>query len=100
MSEQFHMGSRMCDYCRRNLPSADLCGCEGEKAARFRWMDELIARSPERRQQGGGERERRLAELLVVAIEDHDSSVGCSMREEHWTNQARAVLAKGADRHG
>lgn len=30
------MGSRMCNYCRRNLPSADLCGCEGEKASRLK----------------------------------------------------------------
>ena len=42
MSE-FRMGSRMCNYCRRNLPSPDLCGCDGEKAARHKEMDRMIA---------------------------------------------------------
>jgi len=41
----FIMGSRMCNYCRRNLPSPDLCGCDGEKAARHKEMDRLIAKS-------------------------------------------------------
>ncbi len=42
MSE-FRMGSRMCNYCRRNLPSPDLCGCEGEKRARVKSMEAEIA---------------------------------------------------------
>lgn len=46
----FRMGSRMCDHCRRNLPSADICGCDGEKAARMsaihKVFDEAIASSP------------------------------------------------------
>lgn len=44
MSE-FRMGSRMCNYCRRNLPNPDLCGCDGEKAARHKEMDRMIAKS-------------------------------------------------------
>lgn len=89
----FRMGSRMCDYCHRDLPSGDLCGCDGEKEARFRWMDKLIANGVSADPPSKSSREDRLAAMLAVAIDDHDSSVGCSMREAHWTNQARALLA-------
>lgn len=92
----FRMGSRMCDYCQRNLPSGDLCGCEGEKEARFRWMDRLIREDVGDLPPVGSQRERQLAAVLAIAIDDHDSSVGCSMKEAHWTNKARALLATPA----
>lgn len=36
------LGSRMCNWCKRDLPSANLCGCEGEKKARVRSMEKEL----------------------------------------------------------
>lgn len=35
-----------------------------------------------------------MRELLDIAVEDHDSSMGRSNAPLHWTNQARAILSK------
>lgn len=35
----FGMGSRMCNFCGRNLPSSDLCGCDGERASHAKAFD-------------------------------------------------------------
>lgn len=40
----FNMGSRMCNFCRRNVPSPDACGCEGERRSHLRETDRLIAK--------------------------------------------------------
>ena len=35
-----------------------------------------------------------MRELLDIAVEDHDSSMGRSNAPLHWTNHARAILSK------
>lgn len=40
------------------------------------------------------ERVAALRELLDIAVEDHDSSMGRSNVPAHWTNRARAILSK------
>lgn len=43
--DEFRMGSRMCNFCRRNVPSPDMCGCDGERQSLLRETDRLIAKS-------------------------------------------------------
>lgn len=41
-AEPMHMGSRMCDYCGRDVPSSELCDCEGQKNAPVAQIEKMI----------------------------------------------------------
>jgi len=40
-----------------------------------------------------GDEIKRLREALTIAIDDYESHNGRCLRPEHWTNQAKGILA-------
>lgn len=102
----FRMGSRMCNYCRRNLPSPDLCGCDGEKAARVKSMtDELDRVGPRKMGTDTAHIAAQLREISRISnkydlrecIEGHDDALGDSFIWRDLMDQCD-ILAASLDR--
>lgn len=39
------MGSRMCPHCRKDVPSSEMCDCDGAKAAQIKPISDAIERA-------------------------------------------------------
>lgn len=102
MTDPFVMGSRMCNYCHRNLPSPDLCGCDGEKVARVKFMtDELDRVGPRKMGTDPAHIAAQLRDIVRISekydlrecIEGHDDALGDSFVWRDLMEQCEIIVA-------